>query len=91
MYESTNKEIQEMYADIDTKRKTEDRESGGSTHYYSFPACTETKDIIRYKKMNHPEGEIMCALMRLHDNGEYKRNLEKIIYYATEELKHYEK
>jgi len=67
-------------------RNTEERESGGSTHYYSFPECTETKDIIRYKKMSHSEGEIMCALMRLHDNGEYKRNLEKIIYYAQSEL-----
>ena len=32
------------------KREIESRESGGSTHYYSFPTCSETKDIIRYKK-----------------------------------------
>ena len=70
-------------------RTTDDRESGLSTHYYSFPSCTETKDIIKYKNMNHAEGEMMCSLMRLHNNGEYKRNLEKIIYYAQSELDYY--
>ena len=71
------------------KREIESRESGGSTHYYSFPTCSETKDIIRYKKFNHAEGEMMCALMRLHDNGEYQRNLEKIIFYAQSELDYF--
>ena len=70
------------------ERSTLNRESGGSTHYYSFPECTETKDIIRYKKMTHSEGEMLCALMRLHNNGEYKRNLEKILYYAKSELEY---
>ena len=72
------------------KRPMKDRESGLTTSYYSFPQCTETKDIIRYKKMSHSEGEMFCALMRLHNNGEYKRNLEKILYYAQSELKYLE-
>lgn len=79
--------VQEIISD--NARDRDKRESGGSTSYYSFPECSETKDIIRYKKMTHPEGEIMCALMRLHDNGEYKRNLEKIIFYAKSELEYY--
>lgn len=68
------------------------RPSGGSTHYYSLPqGATELKDLIRHKKMTHPIGECFCALYRLHDNGEYKRNLQKVKFYIDSELEYLEK
>ena len=73
-------------------RNQEQRQSGGSTHYYELPKnATELKDLIRYKKMSHPIGEIFCSIYRLHDNGEYKRNLQKAKFYIDSELEYLEK
>jgi len=72
-------------------RNTELRPTGGPTHYYELPLnATELKHLIRHKKMSHPIGEAFCALYRLHDNGEYKRNLEKARYYIDTELEYLE-
>ena len=72
-------------------RNTELRPTGGTTHYYELPPnATELKHLIRHKNMSHPIGEAFCALYRLHDNGEYKRNLEKARYYIDTELEYLE-
>lgn len=63
------------------------RGDGGSTSYYELPkGATELKHLIRNKNMNHAIGEAFCALYRLNDNGEYKRNLKKALYYIQSEL-----
>lgn len=63
------------------------RGDGGSTNYYSLPKnATELKHLIRHKNMGHAIGEAFCALYRLNDNGEYKRNLTKALYYIQSEL-----
>ena len=78
--------------DNQLERNQEQRQSGGSTHYYELPKnATELKDLIRYKKMTHPIGEIFCSIYRLHDNGEYKRNLQKAKFYIDSELEYLEK
>ena len=72
-----------------TERLTENRPSGLSTHYYELPAnATELRHLINYKKMPHGIGEAFCSLYRLDDNGERRRNLEKVIYYAQKELEY---
>jgi len=71
------------------KRSTKKRKSGGSTHYYTLPKhATELRHLIRHKSMSHPVGEAFCALYRLNDNGEFKRNLEKVIFYCQCELEY---
>lgn len=71
------------------KRNIEHRGTGGATHYYELPpGATELRHLIRYKKMTHGEGEILGAIYRLHNNGEHRRNLEKIIFYAQCELEY---
>ena len=63
------------------------RGDGGATSYYSLPKnATELKHLIRHKNMGHAVGEAFCALYRLNDNGEYKRNLTKALYYIQSEL-----
>ena len=63
------------------------RGDGGSTNYYSLPKnATELKHLIRHKNMGHAIGEAFCALYKLNDNGEYKRNLTKALYYIQSEL-----
>ena len=77
--------------ELNMERPTLSRPSGGSTHYYELPKnATELKHLIRHKKMSHPIGEAFCSLYRLHDNGEYKRNLEKAKYYIETELQYLE-
>ena len=76
-----------MIKELKTNRNTKLRPSGGSTHYYSLPEnATELHQLIFYKDMNHSIGEAFSALYRLNDNGEKRRNLEKVIYYAKLEL-----
>jgi len=66
------------------------RGDGGKTNYYALPPnATELKDLIRHKNMLHGVGEAFCALYRLNDNGEYLRNLKKVIFYIQEEINHY--
>jgi hypothetical protein len=68
------------------------RGNGGSTSYYELPeGATELKHLIKHKKMEHGIGEAFCALYRLNDNGEYKRNLIKAKFYIENELEWYEK
>lgn len=63
------------------------RGNGGATSYYELPkGATELKHLIKHKKMEHGIGEAFCALYRLNDNGEYKRNLVKVKYYIDNEL-----
>jgi hypothetical protein len=77
--------------DISTARKLEGRESGGATHYYELPAgATELRHLIRAKNMSHGVGEAFSSLYRLNDNGEFKRNLEKVIFYCQCELEYLE-
>lgn len=76
---------------INAHEKSEPAESsrgdGGSTSYYELPSgATELRHLIRHKKMTHAIGEAFCALYRLHDNGEYERNLKKAIFYLQCEL-----
>lgn len=52
-----------------------------------FDGCTE------FRTLNKSELNIikaLCALYRLNDNGEYKRNLEKAKYYIETELQYLE-
>lgn len=63
------------------------RGDGGSISYYKLPDnATELGDLIWHKNMNHSIGEAFCALYRLEDNGERKRNLRKAQYYIEQEL-----
>ena len=72
-------------------RDTTLRPSGGSTHYYELPiGATELHHLIKHKEMPHGIGEAFSALYRLNDNGEYKRNLEKTIYYCQNALAYLE-
>ena len=76
----------------ENQRATTKRKSGGSTHYYTIPkGTTELHQIIRHKKMPHGIGEAFCALYRLNDNGEYIRNLEKVLFYVGLELENAKK
>jgi hypothetical protein len=71
-------------------RNTEKRKSGGSTSYYELPDnAKELGDLINYKNMSHALGEIFCSAYRMKDNGEEKRNIEKIIYYSNKLLDYY--
>lgn len=64
------------------------RGNGGATSYYDLPiGATDLGHLIKHKKMEHGIGEAFCALYRLNDNGEYKRNLTKAKYYIEAELK----
>lgn len=68
------------------------RGNGGSTSYYNLPVdATDLGHLIKHKKMEHGIGEAFCALYRLNDNGEYKRNLTKAKYYIEKELEWLEK
>ncbi len=69
------------------KLKDSDKD-GMHSSYYDIPA--EAKDVIdlmNYKDMNHSVGEAFCALYRMHDKDTPERNLEKVIFYASRELK----
>ena len=82
--EAVKKSISETYQVGGTSPK---RGDGGSTNYYSLPKnATELKHLIRHKNMGHAIGEAFCALYKLNDNGEYKRNLTKALYYIQSEL-----
>lgn len=71
-----------------TSSTNEVRGNGGSTSYYDLPiGATDLGHLIKHKKMEHGIGEAFCALYRLNDNGEYKRNLTKAKYYIEAELK----
>lgn len=71
-----------------TSNTNEVRGNGGATSYYDLPVnATDLGHLIKHKKMEHGIGEAFCALYRLNDNGEYKRNLTKAKYYIEAELK----
>lgn len=74
--------------DTEMRNKTK-RGNGGATSYYELPkGATELRHLIRHKRMSHPIGEAFCALYRLNDNGEYRRNLEKAKFYIECELEY---
>lgn len=63
------------------------RGDGMRTSYYDIPNnATQLRHLISYKRMSHSIGEAFCALYRLKDNGEYKRNLLKAKFYIECEL-----
>ncbi len=71
--------------------KKSDRD-GLYSSYYDVPKGTkDLVDLMDFKEMNHSVGEAFCALYRLHDKDTPKRNLEKVIYYATRELEKIER
>jgi len=75
------------FAMMNNKLTTLNRGDGGSTSYYKLPEnANELGELIYHKKMNHSIGEAFCALYRLEDNGERKRNLKKAQYYIEQEL-----
>jgi len=83
---------QETIPSLSNKDIDRIRGNGDSTDYYKFPnGATQLGDIIKHKKMEHGIGEAFCALYRLNDNGEYKRNLTKAKYYIEKELEWLEK
>ncbi len=78
---------QETIPSLSNKDIDRIRGNGGSTSYYDLPnGATELGHLIKHKKMEHGIGEAFCALYRLNDNGEYKRNLTKAKYYIEKEL-----
>jgi hypothetical protein len=82
-----NKPLSESPEWIDYTQNDSVRGDGGSTSYYKLPEnATELGDLIWHKNMNHSIGEAFCALYRLEDNGERKRNLKKVQYYIEQEL-----
>ena len=84
--EMISKGLSYLY-DLDNFVDTNTRGDGGSTQYYKLPEnAMELGDLIHHKKMNHSIGEAFCALYRLEDNGERKRNLRKVQYYIEQEL-----
>lgn len=79
-------EDSKLWSSIATNKESI-RGDGGSTSYYKLPDnATELGDLIWHKNMNHSIGEAFCALYRLEDNGERKRNLKKVQYYIEQEL-----
>lgn len=88
-----NAEVESVTEDMENPSKAASeavvRGDGGATNYYELPVgATELKHLIKHKKMEHAIGEAFCALYRLNDNGEYKRNLKKIKYYIDSELEY---
>lgn len=66
--------------------------NGLHSSYYNVPNGTrDLIDLMNYKGMNHSVGEAFCALYRLNDKDTPKRNLEKVVYYATRELERIKK
>ena len=89
---NNKKELHEAGPSLSNKDIDRIRGNGGSTSYYDLPnGATELGHLIKHKKMEHGIGEAFCALYRLNDNGEYKRNLTKAKYYIEQELKWLEK
>lgn len=65
--------------------------NGGSTDYYKFqPDWNECQDIIESRKMNFSQGNIFksafCFNVGRHNATDYKRELNKIVYFAQREL-----
>lgn len=63
--------------------------NGGSVEYYKLPInSTELMDLIEYKEMNCSISNIFKAAYRYGQkhHSSQKRDLEKIIYFATREL-----
>jgi hypothetical protein len=66
--------------------------NGGPTDYYDFKAtwvCCQ--DIIEDREMNFSQGNILksafCFNVERHDGTNYRRELNKIIFFAHRELK----
>lgn len=68
------------------------RGDGSKADYYTLPKnATKLDHLIKHKKMEHGIGEAFCALYRLNDNGEYKRNLQKAKFYIDAAIEWEEK
>lgn len=64
-------------------------ESDGSTaSYYELPkGATELQDLISYRDMNHPLGQIMCCVYDYATMGGARKHIDDLLYYANVELK----
>lgn len=65
--------------------------NGGSTDYYKFKEnWIECADVIEDREMNYNQGNIFksafCFNIGRHNATDYKRELNKIIYFANREL-----
>jgi len=70
------------------KKKGFNDKDGLYSSYYDIPeGAKDLIDLMNYKKMSHSVGEAFCALYRLNDKDTQIRNLEKVVYYASRELK----
>lgn len=66
---------------------------GSTASYYELPdGCSELQDLISHKNMNAQMGEIFRACYRYGEveHSEELRDIKKIIFYATAELKRIE-
>jgi len=87
-YVSLLQDIPPIYK-LGDQEQTSTRGNGGMVDYYKIPEETkQLSDLIYHKNMNHSVGEAFCALYRLNDNGEKKRNIRKVIRYMELELEH---
>ncbi len=65
--------------------------NGGATDYYDLPeGVKECQGIIEWRKMNFAQGNMFkstfCFNTDRHGGTSYKRELNKIIYFAQREL-----
>ena len=76
------------------KKIGEGDNTGLTATWYELPeGATELKHLIWHKNMNAQVGEIFRSVYRLNDcpHSDVKRNLNKIIAYAQQELERIEK
>lgn len=78
------------------KKQDNSINNGGSTSYYKFEEdWKECQDIIEHRDMNFSQGNIFksafCFNIGRHTATTYKRELNKIIYFAKRELERIEK
>ena len=67
---------------------------GSTASYYELPeGAKELQDLISHRNMNAQIGEIFraCYRMGMVSHSPEMRDVKKIIFYATEELKRLEK
>jgi len=74
-----------------TKSVDQSANNGGSTDYYRIPTSwVMAQDVIEARKMNYSQGNIFKVAFTFntgrHEATSYKRELNKIIYFAQREL-----
>ena len=93
-YKCANKA--DLYSVHDTfnvdETNNDSKNNGGRTDYYDIPNnAKQAQDIIEYREMNYSQGNIFKVAFTFnvgrHEGTDYKRDLNKIIYFAKRELK----